>query len=387
MTGLDRRGLDRHGLDRRASSAWRVALGAWLLSRVLVVMSLEVARHIFDRVGPGPWRPTLAKGLHSWDAAHYADIARLGYDGVAHESLRFFPLLPLLGRLVNWITPAYGARGVVIVANIAALLFFVRLFRFVERETSSARIAARAVWIAALAPPAFVLVMGYAESLFLLCAVSALDAARRRHWWRVVPWAFAAALTRPPGVLLAVPIAVEAFLVWRETSSAGRSVRWWLAPACAAAAAPLGLLAFLWWARDRSESFFEPLRIQDRANLRGGTENPLVSIWNAFGDLRAGDRVGSGLHFVTAIAMLALLVVLRRHGSMSLFAYGLASAFLALSASNLDSIERYALATVPFLLAAALAVSRPAVERVLLVFGGAGIVTMSMLAFTGSLVP
>ena len=44
-------------------------------------------------------------------------------------------------------------------------------------------VARRAVWIVYLAPPAFVLVMGYAEATFMTATLVALLALRRRHWW------------------------------------------------------------------------------------------------------------------------------------------------------------------------------------------------------------
>ncbi len=368
--------------------AIRNAFGAWLISRGLVIGSLAVARHVFEFAGVGKWTGPLGQGLTSWDASHYAEISRFGYGGVAHESLRFFPLLPLLGRLAEAVTPFHSGQGIVVVANVVSLLFFLRLYGFVHRETKfDSAIAARAVWIAALAPPAFIFVMGYAESLFLLCAVSALDAARRGRWLRVAPWAFAAGLTRPPGTLLAIPIAIEALLAWRAAGYSFAPKRRLVAQLVATAAAPAGMLSFLWWARRSTKTFFEPLRIHERTNLRGGTENPISSVWDAFRDLLAGDRVGSGMHFFSAIAIFWLLIVLWRHAPRSLFAYGLASALVALSAANLDSLERYALATVPFILAAAIVVRHKTVERGCLIAGSAGIVTMSFLAFSGALVP
>ena len=41
----------------------------------------------------------------------------------------------------------------------------------------------RAVWIAYLAPSAFVLVMGYAEATFMFATLVVLIALRSRRWW------------------------------------------------------------------------------------------------------------------------------------------------------------------------------------------------------------
>ena len=44
------------------------------------------------------WRPRVHEGLLGWDAGWYETIARHGYAGAGHLSLRFFPLVPVLTR-------------------------------------------------------------------------------------------------------------------------------------------------------------------------------------------------------------------------------------------------------------------------------------------------
>ena len=60
---------------------------------------------------------------------------------------------------------------------------------------------------------------------------------------------------------------------------------------------------------------------------------------------------------------------------------------VALSSRNLDSLERYGLATLPFVLAGADVIADPGRERVVLTLAAAGLVLASLLAFTGVLVP
>ncbi len=378
----DDRALDRAGDPGSAGRALVVAIGPWILSRALVAAALATARHVADTAFAGR-PPTIDHGLLAWDAAWYGDIAKFGYEGVDPAGLRFFPLLPLLGRAVGAIVPGIDAgKGVVVVANLAALWFLVKLHRFVVRESGDADTARRAVWIGVLAPPAFVLVMGYAESVLLLAAVGAIDATRRGRPWRALPWAIVAGLARPTGILVAIPLLVEVFERWRPARPRDR-----LAGLAAAAGAPIGQLVFLVWARERAGSLFEPLRIHNRTTLRGGVVNPLGAMWDALSDLRLGDRFGSGLHFFTAIVLLSLLVHIWRRGPRSMFWYALASSVIGLSAANLDSIERYAFATLPFIVAGATLTERPMVERYVLVLSGTGLVAMSMLAFFGTLVP
>ncbi|HXW33752.1 MAG TPA: hypothetical protein VEJ87_04175, partial [Acidimicrobiales bacterium] len=59
----------------------------------------------------------------------------------------------------------------------------------------------------------------------------------------------------------------------------------------------------------------------------------------------------------------------------------------SLTASNLDSFERYALTAFPLVLAAASITARPVVERTVLVVASAGLVGYALLAFLNLYVP
>jgi hypothetical protein len=107
----------------------------------------------------------------------------------------------------------------------------------------------------------------------------------------------------------------------------------------------------------------------------------------AFGDMTGGDRVGSGLHLVWAILFAVLLVVVIRHLPRSYAAYCALTLLLGLSASNLDSFERYCLSTFPFVMALAVATRRRELERAALALSAGGLFAYSLLAFFGSWVP
>ena len=68
-------------------------------------------------------------------------------------------------------------------------------------------------------------------------------------------------------------------------------------------------------------------------------------------------------------------------------AYAIVAVVVALSASNLDSLERYSLSTVPFVLAAADITGGGTRERVVLAALAATLLACSVLAFSGLLVP
>jgi uncharacterized membrane protein YjdF len=93
------------------------------------------------------------------------------------------------------------------------------------------------------------------------------------------------------------------------------------------------------------------------------------------------------MHAVSALVFVALLVVIARRWPLSFTLYAAVALVVALSSRNLDSLERYGLATVPFVLGGADVISNPETERVVVAFAGAALVAASVLAFTGVIVP
>jgi hypothetical protein len=350
-----------------------VVLVPYVGSRLFVLLALFTMRHIANTQFTVPFQ--LHRGLLAWDASWYRDIAAHGYTGVATDGLRFFPLFPMLGRVVSWLPGANAGFGVLFVANVSALALGFALYALVEHERGDTDLARRAVWLVYLVPPAFVLVMGYSEATFMTFAVLALLGMRSNRWWIAAVCAFLAGLTRPVGVLLAVPAAVEG---WQR-----RDVRA-AAPVVAPAA---GLLAYLLWAADRAPDFLYPLRSQQDPTRRGHWVDPASAVAHNFRELFTGDHTSAGIHAVGALVLVALLVVVARRWPLSFTCYAVAGLVVALSSRNLDSLERYGLATIPFVLAGADLLADPARERAVLCLAAAGLVAASMLAFSGVLVP
>jgi hypothetical protein len=352
----------------------RTVLLPYVVSRLVVVSALGTIRHIVTIRHFAVPIETHA-GLLAGDAAWYRDIAKMGYDGVAAEGLRFFPLFPLLGRVVSWFPGASAGFGVVFVANACALTLGFVLHRIVMHERNDTGLARRAVWLLYLSPPAFVLVMGYSEATFMTFAALTLLALRTRHWWLATIVGFLAGLTRPVGALLAVPAAVE-----------GGQLREW--KVAAPTVAPLaGMLTYLAWAAHRTHDFWYPLRAQQDSTRRGQWVDPARAIAHNVREFLHGDHVSAGVHTLSALVFVALLVVIARRWPLSFALYAGVALVVALSSRNLDSLERYGLATLPFVLGGADVIADPARERVVLVLAGAALVAASVLAFTGVLVP
>ena len=378
-----------HSLDGGGGGRWSAVLDvvsspgvvSWAVARVAVLGALALTRYLVSNLGAEDPTGRPPSGLVGWDASWYLRIIESGYAHLPWESLRFFPLLPMLAKLLD---PVFGARlSLLLVVNAAALGAGVLLDRLARFESGGDReLGSRAAWFLALLPPAFVLVMGYAESLLVFFAIATFFSLRRQKWVWAVLFGLLAGLCRPLGVLLALPATIEGLRGW---SRAGRPER--VARLAAAVAPGVGGLSYLAWSWIAYGDPMRPLRLQQEFDRRGGFENPVTRLVEALRQLLDGADLGSGLHFPWAIGFLVLLVVCFRRWPASYGAYASAVLLVALSAGNLDSLERYGLSAFPLVLALAGLLRAPWLERSALVLAACGLTTYASLAFLGAYVP
>lgn len=372
------------------TESWRrdllAALPGWAVARVLVVAAYALAVAASQEL-TGERTTELQRGLMAWDGSFYEDIATVGYGGLPEEALRFFPLFPLLGKVLS--VPLLGreALALVVLANLAALVAGAAIHRFTLVETGDAAAARRAAWLVALVPPAFVLVWSYAEALFLVATIGCLYALRQRRWWWAAGLGAAAALCRPLGLLLVAPAAIE---VVGGLRPAGRI--WWenlraAGPAgLAAVVGPvLGVGAYLAYVGGRFGDPWLPFTVQ--GGFRGDASDPFSRLVEGVGELASTDTFGDGLHLPFAVGLVVLLVVCGRWLPASLTVYSALIVWVTLSAENLNSLERYGLNAFPLVVALALVTADGRAERAVLTISGAGLVGLAALAWLGAYVP
>ena len=364
----------------------RAALPGWLAARLIVVAALALAQlvELFHTGSRTSWQRFAARGLLGWDADWYQRIAAHGYGDLPTESVRFFPLFPVIGRVLG--AGTWVGIGVVllVVANVGALVAGALVHRLTLVSGGDPATAQRAATCFALAPPAFVAVMGYSESLAITLSLVFVIALLARRSRTAVVAGFLAGLARPSGIVLVVP----ALAVWVAEE---RRARWRLpvrtrARRAAVAAAPIaGTAVFLVWCQLVMGRWSLPYDLQAVPGLRGRTVDPLLTIGDAVVAVARVHFPASG-HEITVIVAVALLAVGARRWPAAVSAWGAATVLVALTAERLGSLERYVWGSVvPVMTLAALGGRR--FQRVLPVTLATGLAVLSVLALSGHYVP
>jgi len=350
------------------------SLTSWTEARLYVATAYIVTWAIVERLEPPPAFSPIDDGLIPWDGTWYRDLAANGYDAPGLDgSIRFFPLWPLLGRFFGSI----GDRpdvALVVLANLFALVAGMFLYRVTVQETGDHGTARRTVRLFALFPPAFVLVLGYSEALYLTLALGFILTARARRWTLTGVLGLLAGLTRPVAGLLALPAAVRAWQTDRRSPKALFAVF----------SAPLGTLLFLIWSEREQGGWRAPIDAQ--RDLRGDLTEPVSRLIRGLSDGVSGDE-GELFHGLAALILIGLAVVVFRRMSTDLWVYTIPSTLLIVSAENLNSMERYALSVFPLIIAAALVSRNDRLDRWLPTASAVGLTVLTTLALNGVYVP
>jgi len=315
------------------------------------------------------------EGLFTWDGAFYRGLAQQWYTrpfsgpGISGEEARFFPVYPALARLLSPVFAGHADWALIALSNVGAFLGAWVLWKLAtevlgdprptiqERQSSSGvlGIANRSAVLVAIFPAAFVLAFAYSEGIALLVVAGTLLALQRRNFVAAGLLALLAAGIRPVGGLLLVPIAVELF-------RAKPRPRWWnWVVGLGGPVAGLGL-ALVWIERSTGDLLL-PLRLQRQ--IRGGFQDPVTRVLEPIGELFRGNfRDVYNLGFMILFLLLFLSMV---RGSLagsdrdasaklpsSWVAYAGVSLLLLLCSQVTDSLGRYGLLVLPFIVALAL---------------------------------
>lgn len=321
---------------------------------------------------PGPW-PKIGEALAVWDSGWYWDIAMRGYyySPDHQSSIAFFPLYPMLTRTIAALfggsaeAAFWSALGLSWVAFGAALVMLHRLTALVTGDARSAR---RTVMLIAVFPFSFYFTRIYTESLFLLLTVTVFDAALRRQWIVAGAVGALAALTRPNGILIAVPLALMAWIDVRRSGGARPVVAVMFVPVAWAgyclyvyslAGDPLA------WLGAQQHWNYALDRLPHRHLLRTFSA---IEQHGLYAELfRSGNAPIELLYSITALIFIGAVPFIWKRFGAPAGCYVLLSLLIPLSGSKLEGIGRYASVLFPAFMLAGAAWSRRVFEVALVV--------------------
>jgi hypothetical protein len=284
----------------------------------------------------------------AWDSGWYWDIASHGYyfraDGPS--SIAFFPLYPMAIWLAA--APFGGGAGVtwiagIVVAFLAYVAALVAIHRLAFRLLGSREAARRTIVYVVVFPWSIFFTRVYSESLFLLTSVLAVTSAYDQRWWRAGAWGALATLTRPNGILIALPLALLAIV--------GRpGVRLVGSRAIALALIPLAFAGFCAYAYTLSGDPLGWMSAQTHWGYSLGHRpwQQLQRVIGTFVELGAYDYFFSSalapielLQAGTALIFVMIVPAIFRRLGPAMGVYVLASLLVPLSSNTLEGLGRY----------------------------------------------
>lgn len=313
-------------VESSAMQGWR--LHAAIAAFALVLLVVIVLSSRLGMVIPSE-RHGRFGGLANWDGNFYHVIAEQGYGAHAASAYAFFPLFPLVVRLVGFL-PA----PVELATSILNVAFFLGAIELMRRTGTRDRV----LLLFAAMPFSVFFVANYTESLALLLCAAVLRSASADKPVAAFIAGVLAGMTRITGIPL-VFLAVDAV----------RQRKWSIAAALAAGP-PVGLAFFsiyLWITTGDPVAFLT-------AQQRFGRSSVATPGYLLNGLLKTvGDQREIGLWAAASAALIligAAFLVARGRWGEGLYCATLI--WLPVVTGRMTSINRYALLAVPVLLLA-----------------------------------
>jgi Mannosyltransferase (PIG-V) len=321
----------------------RTVLIWWAASRAVVfaaAFALHVAHAPRGYFGAGAFHSPFGP-LAAWDGVWYSRIALHGYLLVPDRQSdpAFFPLYPLLLKLVG----ATGLPLAVAGMLLSNLLFLAALLAFeaLTAHLFDREFARRATVLLAVFPTTYVCSMIYPESLVLLAGSLTGLFALRGRWGACAATAAVAALARPEGILLVLPILGCLVAQWHSLrhDERARGVGAVLAGPAAAVSFPL----YLGWSLHNPLAWSEAQTAWGRSFRVDGLYDALTGIAH-----QLASHAWACRDFLACLLTLVLLALARRAGGPKTWVgLGVATVLGPLASGSFESDARFALAVLP----------------------------------------
>lgn len=300
----------------------------------------------------------------AWDTGYYMYLAKNWYPPIdlflgASKNYAFFPLYPLLMRILGTILGGNFYVAGLIISNISLLIACVFLYKSVVLEADK-NTALRSVKYLFLFPTAFIFSGVFTESLFVALAIICFYYAKKENWFLVSVAGFFLALTKLIGVFIIFPLLFEYLSKKRFKFSAIKNDLLFLL------FIPSGLVLFSLYCYYRTGDYFIFGNVLG-AGWGRHLSNPVAVLF---------DSIFSNIFYVnfagifTALAIVLLLIFTNKL-KFSYWFLAMYSIFLPLAASTIEhmpSMLRYILVIFPFYVLFAILSKNPLTDKLLTFF-------------------
>jgi hypothetical protein len=335
----DLAGYERPTLSDRLPRAWLFPLAVFGIVWLLIPLAWYGSDAIHRHSHPWIWHFVMM------DAAFYRGIAQYGYTGSPAKGA-FFPVFPLLIRLVSYLTGGNYAVAGLITSIACGAAASVAVWALADRVRGR-RVADRAVLLFCVFPGAMTFALLYSEPLAVALGAAALLALLDRRWLLAGIIGALATAERPDLIVLVAVSGVTAVeAIWTR-----REWRALLAPALT----PLGVLAFFCylWYRYHDAAYWFSIENRDwHQHFDGGVHTFRVLFWL---DPMDGHRqlfvVMLTIMFLAAVAGIALMLAARLPLPLSLFA--ILTIVMIVTSSNGATKPRFIWTAFPIFIGAA----------------------------------
>ncbi|AFY53645.1 putative integral membrane protein [Rivularia sp. PCC 7116] len=199
------------------------ATAMWLLSRIVIIVAMLLIAPLLP-VAENAQAPIYGWDVfYAWDSIWYHRIVAVGYEFIndgKQYSVAFFPLLPLLTRVIMHSGLPFQVAATLInnVAFLGALIIF---YSWVN-ESHGKNVARWSTAVLAWCPYSLYGTVIYTEGLFLLFSIAALRAFDKKQHLSAAVWGILSTATRITGVML---IPAFLYVAWKQ----GRSLKAYVA--------------------------------------------------------------------------------------------------------------------------------------------------------------
>lgn len=274
------------------------------------------------------------KSFSNWDGGHFLGIAENGY--TEKFQYAFFPLYPLLIKLINQITQNY-LLAAMLISTASAFLGMNLLYKLVTLDFDK-KIAEKVILALIFFPTSFYFLTAYSEGLFFLLAVATFYFLRQKKLFLATVLASLASCTRVSGLALVLALLFEV-----QTTVGINRKNWYIL------LAPLGFLIYCFYLyKQTGDPFYFTVA---ELHWQRSITIPALSFWETIKSLSQPGFINNNfnafLDLIFAIFGLGMVIRTFRFLPPSFSIYSLASLLLPLFTPTLSSIPRFLLPVFP----------------------------------------